>query len=89
MIQKRIKHAIFEGYTVVTLFNDKTHELRYGFCKTHPKDQFSRKVGRTLATYRAENSPVLVETIAFNGGENDLKLLLRFKLDDFFQNLQY
>ncbi len=47
--------------TIVGLYNREKNKINFGVAICGPRDQFSRKVGRTIAEGRATKNPTLVK----------------------------
>ena len=57
--------GIDRDYTVVALFDPVAKTIQYGVALCHPKaDVFSKRYGRTLASLRALQTPLVVEDIS-------------------------
>jgi len=91
MVEERVRHIRHSAfrYTVVSLFDDINMTISYGYSKVHPKDQFSRRIGRELASWRANNRPMWVEKMDNNCGfsGDGLKFLLISKIEAFIYSL--
>ena len=72
-------------YSVVGLFDNEKMTISYGIAKTHKDDNFSKKIGRELATYRATNAPILVEEVRrlFSTAGLDQERLFRIRVEQF------
>jgi hypothetical protein len=56
--------------TIVGLYNKADRKIKFGVAICGPRDQFSRKTGRTIAEGRADKHPTLVKERTIDIEEN-------------------
>lgn len=47
-------------YTFVAIYDNDAKEIRFGYAKCNPKDNFCKATGRSIAVNRAESNPIHV-----------------------------
>lgn len=83
----------FRDLNITIVINLQDDHITYGIAKCNPSDQFSKRIGRKLATHRCINTPTTLTQAQIN---NIAILAIKsshqpfaFKLDPFKRMLRY